>query len=207
MTSRTSSSVSMRRAAGPGLPGKTGWSTTRPSARSCSPTALGNEKWAAWSPWRWPISRRPTRKANSPRRPGPASTPGQEVTCSVMVSAAVLVAVMAPWCTEWGPSRQGQLVLGRSLHADERVEPAVGEVLVAVDGDEARALVDLDRARVEGRDVEDERPGPREGGPRLEERPPQAAAGEVGPQAEADLLARPARLDHEEAREPAGLVV
>ena len=38
----------------------------------------GNEKWAEWSPWRCPISLRPSLKANSPRRPGPASIPGQE---------------------------------------------------------------------------------------------------------------------------------
>jgi hypothetical protein len=49
-------------------------------------TSLGKAKWAAWSPCRWPISRPPTLNANSPRRPGPAATPGQEVTCSVIRS-------------------------------------------------------------------------------------------------------------------------
>ena len=72
------------RAAGPTRPGKTGWSTIRPSAARLRHTGSGNEKWAAWSPWRCPSSRRPTRNANSPRRPGPAFTPGQDVTSSVI---------------------------------------------------------------------------------------------------------------------------
>src|SRR4051794_13281673 len=89
MTSRTSPSSAIRRAAGPSLPGNTGWWTTRPASNSSAQSAFGNEKWAAWSPCRWPISRRPTLKANSPRRPGPASTPGQEVTSSVICPLAV----------------------------------------------------------------------------------------------------------------------
>ena len=49
-------------------------------AISSSQTRRGKPKWATRSPCRWPISRRPTRKPNSPRGPGPASTPGQAVT-------------------------------------------------------------------------------------------------------------------------------
>src|ERR1044072_609436 len=40
------------------------------------------------SPCRWPISRRPTVNAHSPRRPVPASTPGQDVTSPVICSLA-----------------------------------------------------------------------------------------------------------------------
>src|SRR3954462_11712635 len=94
MTSSTSCSFSILRAAGPSLPGKTGWWTTRPAANSSAQMVLGNEKWAEWSPCRWPISRRPTLNANSPRRPGPASTPGHEVTSSVICLLALSVSVM-----------------------------------------------------------------------------------------------------------------
>src|SRR3954451_7094965 len=52
--------------------------------------SLGNPKCAAWSPWRCPISRRPTLNENSPRRPGPAVTPGQPVTSAVISSLAVM---------------------------------------------------------------------------------------------------------------------
>src|SRR4051794_4782611 len=179
ITSRTSSSSSIRRAAGPSLSGKTGWWTMRPLAWRSAHTAFGNEKCAAWSPWRWPISRRPTRNANSPRRPGPDSTPGQDVTSRVMSSLADMAAMMLP-----APARrQGQLVLGRSLHADERVQRTVREVLVALDGDEPRALVDRDRPGVEGGDMERVGPGRRERHSRFDEGAAQAASGQSGAQA------------------------
>src|SRR5947207_2934864 len=44
MTSRTSASSSIRRAAGPCLPGKTGWSTIRPSSCSRRQTSFGKEE-------------------------------------------------------------------------------------------------------------------------------------------------------------------
>src|SRR4029450_11252619 len=65
----------------------------RPSSKSSLQIAFGNPKWAAWSPCRWPISREPTLNANSPRLPGPASTPGHEVTSSVIRSLAVCARV------------------------------------------------------------------------------------------------------------------
>jgi hypothetical protein len=52
--------------------------------KQLSPDPFGKPKCAAWSPCRWPISREPTLNANSPRLPGPATTPGQEVTSSVI---------------------------------------------------------------------------------------------------------------------------
>src|SRR3954469_2099071 len=88
ITSATSSSSSIARAAIFVEYGLTGWGPTRPASRSCAPTSRGKPKWAAWSPWRWPISRPPTVKANSPRRPGPAATPGHDVTSRVMRSLA-----------------------------------------------------------------------------------------------------------------------
>src|SRR5919109_2228733 len=66
----------------------------RPCSKSSAHTSLGKPKWAAWSPCRWPISRRPTLKANSPRRPGPASTPGHDVTSSVICWLGVRGSVM-----------------------------------------------------------------------------------------------------------------
>jgi hypothetical protein len=38
-------------------------------------------------------------KANSPRRPGPAETPGQDVTSAVIRSLAVGDVIMQTWCT------------------------------------------------------------------------------------------------------------
>src|SRR4051794_36578368 len=201
MTSRMSSSPAMRRAAGPRFSGNTGCHVPLPAANRSSHTSLGNEKCAAWSPCRWPSSRRPTRKANSPRRPGPASTPGQEVTSCVMSSLAVCAVVMGASCTLEGPGRQGQLVLGRALHADERVPAAVGDVLVALGLGEARALVDPDRPGVERGDVQQERPGRREREPRLEELAAEPAPRQVGAEAEPDLLDVAAWLDDEEARQ------
>src|ERR687889_61454 len=66
----------------------------RPAAKSSAHTAFGNEKWAMRSPWRWPIWRRPTVNACSPRLPGPAATPGQELTSSVIRRFASCARVM-----------------------------------------------------------------------------------------------------------------
>src|SRR5918999_1548527 len=55
--------------------------------------------WRTRSPCRWPSLRRPSVKPNSPRSPRPASTPGQEVTSSVICSLAVrgvLIDVLLP---------------------------------------------------------------------------------------------------------------
>src|SRR2546429_426458 len=62
---------------------------------SSSHSSGGKKRCAAWLPCRWPISRGPTLNANSPRRPGPASTPGQEVTSALMRSLAVFASVIA----------------------------------------------------------------------------------------------------------------
>src|SRR4029079_12596804 len=56
-------------------------------------TGFGNEKCALRSPWRWPISRRPSRNANSPREPCPAPTPGQVVTSSLILCEGVRCSV------------------------------------------------------------------------------------------------------------------
>ena len=90
MTSSTSASLSMRRAPQPGLSGMTGCGPMRPSARSSAPIALGKPKCATRSPCRWPISRRPTRKENSPREPCAVVTPGHDVASAVMRSLAVM---------------------------------------------------------------------------------------------------------------------
>src|SRR4029450_1024984 len=68
----------------------------RPSSKSSLQIAFGNPKWAAWSPCRWPISREPTLNANSPRLPGPATTPGQEVTSSVIRSLTRCFLIVPP---------------------------------------------------------------------------------------------------------------
>src|SRR5512133_478644 len=107
----------MRRAAGPRLSGKTGWWDTCPCSKSSAQTSLGKKKCAAWSPCRWPISRRPTRKANSPRRPGPALTPGHEVTSSTICWLAVRASVMFAIVRTRAPGSHGQLVLGPSVQA------------------------------------------------------------------------------------------
>src|SRR3954466_991814 len=94
ITSRTSASVSIARAAIFVECGLTGWGPTRPWARSSAPTSRGKPKCATRSPWRCPIWRPSTVKAHSPRRPTPASTPGQAVTASVISLLALRVSVM-----------------------------------------------------------------------------------------------------------------
>src|SRR4051812_22997391 len=79
--------------------------------------SFGKKKCATWSPWRWPISRWPTRKANSPRRPGPALTPGHEVTSSVICWLALRASVMPAIVRPRAPGSHGQLVLGPSAQA------------------------------------------------------------------------------------------
>src|SRR4051812_10657237 len=113
ITSSTSASAAIRRAAGPSRPGNTGWSTMRPASRSSRHRGAGKKKWAAWSPWRWPISRPPTLKANSPRRPGPAVTPGHEVTVSVMRRLGVAVSDMPPVSGPGPRAPSEQFALGR----------------------------------------------------------------------------------------------
>src|SRR5215211_3905015 len=76
----------MRRAAGPTLPGKTGCGSMRPSLRNSCHLDFGKLKCAAWSPWRWPISRRPTLNASSPSSPSSTSTPGHPATSAVIRS-------------------------------------------------------------------------------------------------------------------------
>src|ERR1044071_1956204 len=122
----------MRRAAGPSLPGKTGWWTTRPASNRSAQTAFGNEKCAAWSPCRWPISRRPTLNANSPRRPGPASTPSHDVTSEVIC----WLAVMTPGCARPGRVRHPQLGLG-----PRRYDPFMPDQLHFTESDEATGLL------------------------------------------------------------------
>src|SRR3954451_5924409 len=161
MTSSTSSALSMRRAPGPSLPGKTGCSTMRPSARSSRQTSLGKKKCAAWSPCRWPISWRPTLKANSPRRPGPASTPGHEVTSSVMRSLALRVSLMPRIVAAAGARPPGEIRPRSSGLAGARqqlVEALVGLLQAALHarGDHAVALL----ARVEDRRRDDARAVP-----------------------------------------------
>ena len=95
MTSSTSASVSIARAAHAGFSGATGCGPTRPCSRSSAPIFGGNPKCATRSPCRWPICRRPTVNANSPRLPGPAFTPGQDVTSSVMRLLGAMVVVMS----------------------------------------------------------------------------------------------------------------
>jgi hypothetical protein len=77
----------------PRLSGEDRGCTTRPCLRRSAQTCFGKKKWAASSPCRCPISRRPTLKANSPRRPAPAFTPGQEASSSVIRSLAVFDSV------------------------------------------------------------------------------------------------------------------
>src|SRR4051794_478276 len=76
--------------------------------RPCSCRSIhwlfGNEKWAERSPWRWPIWRRPTLKANSPRLPGPAWTPGHDVTSSVMRSLGRWLAFVMGGGSSYGGS-------------------------------------------------------------------------------------------------------
>src|SRR3954452_5055277 len=84
----------MRRAAGPCFSGKTGCCVTRPSAKSSAHTSFGKKKWAERSPCRWPISCLPTLNANSPRRPGPASTPSQAETSSAICLLGEVVVLL-----------------------------------------------------------------------------------------------------------------
>ena len=66
----------------------------RPASWSSCRTVFGKPAWKTRSPWRWPSSRRPSRKPYSPRGPGPAVTPGQEVASAVILCDAVWVAAM-----------------------------------------------------------------------------------------------------------------
>src|SRR4029453_14937678 len=61
----------------------------RPCSFKSTQIFFGKPKWAAWSPCRWPISRPRSVKANSPLLPGPALTPGQALTVSVIRSVAL----------------------------------------------------------------------------------------------------------------------
>src|SRR5215213_11145413 len=68
----------------------------RPASKSSCQTAFGKPMCRTRSPCRCPISRRPTRKPNSPRLPSPASTPGHDVASAVIRSLALLVLVVIP---------------------------------------------------------------------------------------------------------------
>ena len=111
---------------------------------------------------------------------------------------------------------RGRRALARAVvglaarHRHEVVVGAVGVVPVALRLDEARALVDGDRAPVERGDGEREAPGaearrrvPQAG---LQERRAVSRARQVRPQAEADVRDLALDLEDEEARQPAARV-
>jgi len=101
----------------PACPGTLVGVPTSPRSKRSAQISFGKKKCAEWSPWRWPISRWPTLKANSPRRPGPAVTPRQEVTSSVICWLAVRGSVIDAIVRRHGAGSQGQLVLGPSVES------------------------------------------------------------------------------------------
>src|SRR4029450_11749348 len=142
ITSSTSSSVSIVRAPKPGRSGNTGWWSMRPCANRSLQTAFGSTKRAERSPSRWPTSRAPTLTANPPRLPGPATTPGHEVTSSVIRSLArcsligsssrVVLIYVGERTPDNGESRSCAASLGR--RRDVLVEPKqVAGVVAALD--------------------------------------------------------------------------
>src|SRR5215207_11709561 len=120
MTSSTSPVPAMRRAASLGCCGKAGCGPTRSAARSSAASSRGNAKWAAWSPWRWPISRLPSRNESSPRSPWVAVTPGHEVTSAVICSLAEGMAATLRRDASCGPGDIGPTTSAVGAQAGER---------------------------------------------------------------------------------------
>ena len=69
-------------------------------------------------------------KANSPRRPGPAVTPGHEMTSSVICWLGAACVGHASIVRARGPASHGQLVLGPSMHGALRYRRADAQARV-----------------------------------------------------------------------------